>query len=219
MASTLLFRLSLPLNRPPLTTTKTTTFADRHRLLLPHPLKPITPKLSQIRSPPNPTKTAPITAFYTTTPATDRLISAVAYFLPFFNGLQYGRFLFAQFPALALPFEPILPLLALYRSIPFASFVTFFALYLGIVRNPSLSHYARFNALQALVLDILLVVPLLLQRILSPGHTGIGLKFTIWLYNGLFLFVVGCFLYGLVSSIVGKTPYFPLVTDAAKQQM
>lgn len=119
---------------------------------------------------------------------------------------------------LAVPLEPLLPLLSLYHSFPYASFVTFFGLYLGVVRNPSLSRYARFNALQALVLDVLLVVPVLLQRIFTPGRSGIGLKFTAWLHSGLFVFVVACFVYGLVSSVLGKTPYLPLVADAAGRQ-
>ncbi|KAL6136343.1 hypothetical protein ACLB2K_061639 [Fragaria x ananassa] len=110
----------------------------------------------------------------TPTPATDRLISAVSYTLPFFNSLQYGRYLFLQFPKLGLLFEPLLPLLGLYRSIPYSSFVAFFALYLGVVRNPSFSHYARFNAMQAVTLDVLLVLPLLVQRIFSPGQAGLG---------------------------------------------
>ncbi|KAI3459126.1 hypothetical protein Pfo_015789 [Paulownia fortunei] len=189
-------------------------------LLLPHPLKPNLPSPTHLRHPlPKPTTTITTTCSYTPTPAIDRLISAASYFLPFFNGLQYGRFLFTKYPILATPFEPLLPLLSLYHSIPYASFVTFFGLYLGVVRNPSLSRYARFNALQALVLDVLLVVPVLLQRIITPGRSGIALKLTAWAYSGLFMFVVACFVYGLVSSIVGKTPYLPFVAEAAGRQL
>ncbi|EPS63691.1 hypothetical protein M569_11094, partial [Genlisea aurea] len=160
-----------------------------------------------------------ITSSYAPTPATDRLISAASYFLPLFNGLQYGRYLFAKYPAVAAPLEPLLPLLSLYHSLPYASFVTFFGLYLGVVRNPNLSRYVRFNALQALVLDVLLVVPVLLQRIVSPGRSGIALKLTAWAHSGLFVFIVACFLYGVVSSILGKTPYLPLVAAAADRQL
>ncbi|RAL43976.1 unnamed protein product [Cuscuta campestris] len=216
MASATLLRLSLP----PFAATVCLPPHQHRRRLLPRPLTPNSPNLFQTRSPPKPQRAgSPISASYGPTPATDRLISAAAYFLPLFNGLQYGRFLLAQYPTLAIPFDPILPILSLYRSVPFASFVSFFAIYLGIVRNQRFSHYARFNSLQALVLDILLVVPLLVQRIFAPGRAGIGLKITIWMYNGLFVFVVGCFLYGLLASVFGKTPYFPLVTDAAKHQM
>ncbi|KAJ6693759.1 hypothetical protein OIU85_004529 [Salix viminalis] len=113
---------------------------------------------------------------YNPTPATDRLVSAVSYTLPFFNSLQYGRFLFTKYPSLALLVDPVIPLLSLYRSIPYASFVAFFALYLGVVRNPSFSQFVRFNAMQAVTLDVLLVVPLLLTRILNPGRAGLGFK-------------------------------------------
>ncbi|PPD79753.1 hypothetical protein GOBAR_DD23327 [Gossypium barbadense] len=121
------------------------------------------------------------------TPATDRLISVAAYSLPFFNSLQYGRYIFIQYPQLGILFDPILPFLSLYKSVPYASFVAFFALYLGVVRNPSFSHYVRFNSMQAVTLDVLLVVPLLLTRILNPGRVG----------------------------ILGRTPYLPFVADAA----
>ncbi|XP_052180787.1 protein TIC 20-II, chloroplastic [Diospyros lotus] len=154
------------------------------------------------------------------TPATDRIISAVAYFLPFFNGLQYGRFLFAQYPqTLGAAFEPLLPLLSLYRSVPYASFVAFFALYLGVVRNPSFSRYVRFNSMQAVVLDVLLVLPLLFLRIFSPGRSRIAFGLTVMAHNAIFVFTVLCFIYSLVYSILGRTPYLPFVAEAAGRQL
>ncbi|KMT14726.1 hypothetical protein BVRB_4g074910 [Beta vulgaris subsp. vulgaris] len=153
-----------------------------------------------------------------TVPATERLISSISYFLPFLNGLHYGRFLLAQFPPLSLFFEPFLPFFSLYKSIPYASFVSFFAIYLGVVRNPSFSHYVRFNAMQALVLDVLLVLPLLLQKIFTPGK-GLGFKIMVMCHNFLFVFVVSCFVYGVVCSLLGKTPYLPFVADAAGRQL
>ncbi|KAL7148780.1 hypothetical protein ABFS83_06G202500 [Erythranthe nasuta] len=210
MASIPLLRLSLPLHHR--------QHSGPTALLLPRPLK------QTLKSPPclrhAPRKTTTTTkCTYTPTPATDRLISAAAYFLPLFNGLQYGRFLFAQYPIVAAPFQPLFPLLSLYHSVPSASFVTFFGLYLGVVKNPNLSRYVRFNALQALVLDVLLVLPVLVQRIFTPGRSGIALKLTAWAYSGLFMFVVACFVYGLVSSVLGKTPYLPLVAEAAGRQL
>ncbi|XP_022714702.1 protein TIC 20-II, chloroplastic-like [Durio zibethinus] len=153
------------------------------------------------------------------TPAIDRLISAAAYALPFFNSLQYGRYLFIQYPQLGTLFDPLLPLLSLYKSVPYASFVAFFALYLGLVRNPSLSHYVRFNSMQAVTLDVLLVVPLLLTRILNPGRAGLGYRLMVWGHTGVFVFSLLCFVYGVVWSILGRTPYLPFVADAAGRQV
>ncbi|KAI4310858.1 hypothetical protein MLD38_035805 [Melastoma candidum] len=153
------------------------------------------------------------------TPATDRLISAASYALPFFNSLQYGRFVFLAYPRLSLLLEPLLPVVSLYRSLPYASFVAFFALYLGVVRNPSFSHYVRFNAMQAVTLDVLLVLPLLLQRIFSPGRAGFGFQVMVWGHNLLFVFSAICFVYSLGSCVLGRTPHLPFVADAAGRQL
>ncbi|KAI3973332.1 hypothetical protein MKX01_020707 [Papaver californicum] len=163
-------------------------------------------------------KNSTISSSYTAVPAAERLISAVAYCLPFFNGLQYGRYLFVQYPNLGLLFEPIFPLLNLYRSVPYASFVAFFGLYLGVVRNTSLSRFVRFNSMQAVVLDVLLVLPLLIQRVFNPGK-GLGFKLMMMGYNFIFVFIVVCFLYSVGFSILGKTPYLPFVADAADRQL
>ncbi|KAI6684349.1 hypothetical protein NL676_030262 [Syzygium grande] len=145
--------------------------------LLPHPSLPPSLSLEPRRQrAPRPPAAAAARMSYNPTPATDRLISAAAYTLPFFNSLQYGRFLFLKYPSLSFLFDPLLPLLSLYKSVPYASFVAFFALYLGVVRNPSFSHYVRFNAMQAVTLDVLLVLPLLLQRIFNPGRAGLGFR-------------------------------------------
>ncbi|OVA08802.1 hypothetical protein BVC80_8801g31 [Macleaya cordata] len=182
MASTPLLRLSphptsqtlkKPYFPPPLSTVR-----------FPNPLK-TTISISR-----PPCKKTTICMSYQAVPATERLISAVAYCLPFFNGLQYGRYLFVKYPNLGLVFEPIFPLLNFYRSIPYASFVAFFALYLGVVRNPSFSRFVRFNSMQAVVLDVLLVLPLLVQRVFNPGF-----------------------------SVLGRTPYLPFVADAADRQL
>ncbi|KAA8534842.1 hypothetical protein F0562_029942 [Nyssa sinensis] len=219
MASTHLLGFSLLHRRsaPQTLTRKPYPHSPNLTLPLRHPLRstiniPLRPRSRTPRSP-------TISMSYNPTPATDRLISAVAYFLPFFNGLQYGRFLFAQYPTLGVAFEPILPLLSLYRSVPYASFVAFFALYLGVVRNPGLSRYVRFNAMQAVVLDVLLVVPLLLQRIFNPGRGGIGFKLMVMSHNAIFVFIVFCFVYSLVYSILGRTPHLPFVADAAGRQL
>ncbi|KAF3786873.1 hypothetical protein EJ110_NYTH24243 [Nymphaea thermarum] len=85
------------------------------------------------------------------------------------------RYAFVQYPVLERVFEALLPVVSAYRSVPFASFVAFFALYLLVVRNPNFSRFIRFNAMQAVVLDFLLdvlVLPLLVQRVFTPGRGG-----------------------------------------------
>ncbi|XP_031501709.1 protein TIC 20-II, chloroplastic-like [Nymphaea colorata] len=171
------------------------------------------PRLTPRRKPPIVTL-----ASYSPTPAADQLIAAAAYCLPFFNGLQYGRYAFVQYLALEHVFEPLLPVVSAYRSVPFASFAAFFALYLLLVRNPNFGRFIRFNAMQAVVMDVLLVLSLLVQRVFTPGR-GIGFKILIVGYNCMFALLVGCFLYCLASCVLGRTPYLPFVAEAADRQL
>lgn len=152
-------------------------------------------------------------------PAAERMVAALGYALPFFNGMQYGRSLMMQYPAVELVFRPLFPLVETYHSIPYASFVAFFGLYLGVVRNPAFSRYVRFNAMQAVVVDVLLALPMIFQRILSPSRGGPLLNLFLLAYSVLFLCIVFGFLYALVSCILGTTPTIPFVADAADAQL
>lgn len=73
--------------------------------------------------------------------------------------------------------------------------------------------------MQAVVLDVLLVLPMLIERIFNPGRAGIGYKLMVMGHNALFVFVVLCFAYSLVYSVLGRTPYLPFVADAAGRQL
>jgi hypothetical protein len=63
----------------------------------------------------------------------------------------------AQFPFIARALAPLGPVNALYHLFPFAPFIIFLGVYSGIVNNQSLSRYIRYNAMQAVLLDILLM--------------------------------------------------------------
>ncbi|KAK1319618.1 hypothetical protein QJS10_CPB04g01897 [Acorus calamus] len=182
------------------------------------PLKP--QPLRTVRSSPSTVKTKTptltIKSFSTSTvPATDRLISSAAYTLPLLNSLHYGRFLLSRSPIAASAFAPLLPIVSAYRSVPLASFVAFFALYLGVVRNPSFSRYVRFNSMQALVVDVMLSLPTLLIRVFEVPTRGVGLKVLSMGFDLVFVASAVCFLYSLVSCVLGRTPHIPVVAAAA----
>ena len=46
---------------------------------------------------------------------------------------------------------------ALYHLFPFSGFLVFLAVYSGIGQNQRLGRFARYNAMQAVLLDILLM--------------------------------------------------------------
>ena len=104
----------------------------------------------------------------------DRLISALCYFYPFFDGIQYGKYVITQFYPVQAIVQPLVPAIRVFKSFPFNGFLVFLTLYFVVVRNPNFSKYVRFNNMQAVVLDVLLIFPDLLERGFNPKD-GLGL--------------------------------------------
>ena len=150
----------------------------------------------------------------------ERVVGALPYLLPLFDGLRYGKFLFLQFPIFANVIAPLNPLIQLYFSVPFAGLASFFAVYILIINNYEWPRNVRFNAMQAVLLDIILILPGLIESVLKIRPMGgLGLQLYIQLYNAIFLFIFAAVVYGVVSSMIGQTARIPLVADAADAQV
>lgn len=150
----------------------------------------------------------------TTTEPTDRLFGALPYLLPLVYALPFGLPFLAKFPILSLIYYPLQPLLQLY-SFPLAGLIIFFALYSGVVRNPKISRFIRFNTLQAILIDIGLVLFGIVIKLFGIG----GGLIVETLSNVAFLAtLVACF-YCMVQSILGKYAELPTISDAANSQL
>ena len=62
-----------------------------------------------------------------------------------------------QYPIFRTALAPVASLAQIYYAIPFTGLIAFFALYFGVVNNQNLDRSVRFNALQAVLLDIILM--------------------------------------------------------------
>ncbi|HBU27321.1 MULTISPECIES: Tic20 family protein [Synechococcus] len=150
-------------------------------------------------------------------PIWQRLLALLTYLLPWSDALPFGRALFAVFPWLTLLQLPALPLLFLQQAVPFGSFVLFLVLYLAVVRNPQVPQYLRFNALQAILLDILLVVVSLgFNVLLSPLGDSIVLR---TLNNTVFIGSLAVLLYAVLQSLQGKEVDLPTISEAVRMQL
>jgi uncharacterized membrane protein len=152
-----------------------------------------------------------------TTTVRDRIFASLPYLLPLVDVLVFGASLFAQFPALSFLFIPLLPVIAIYGAIPFGSLVVFFALFFLVVRNEKIPHFIRFNTMQAILLDIVIVLCSYLIRLIGVIP---GASFAIQtLSTTIFLGIVGCAVYSIVNSLIGKYAEIPAVSDAVYMQV
>jgi uncharacterized membrane protein len=147
----------------------------------------------------------------------DRIFASLPYLLPIMSGLPFGSLLLRQFPALGILFLPLQPVIAIYNTIPFAGLVVFFLLFLLVVRNERIAHFIRFNTMQAILLDILLVLFGLLLQILLPA-LGVNLL-TETLLNIVFIGTVAASGYSIVQSLLGRYAEIPTLSEAVHAQV
>lgn len=152
-----------------------------------------------------------------TTAVTDRIFACLPYLLPIITVIPFGSFLFQQFPALQVILIPLTPVLFIYSAIPFADLVIFFLLFLLVIRNERIIHFIRFNAMQALLLDILLFLCSLVQMyLLRPLGTNL---ITETLINIVFLGTLAACGYSVVQSLLGRYAEIPTLSEAAYAQV
>jgi uncharacterized membrane protein len=150
----------------------------------------------------------------------ERIFASLPYLLPLIDGLitslRFDMSLFRLFPPLQLIFIPLLPFLELY-SLPFVSLIIFFALFLLVVRNERISHFIRFNTMQAIMVTIVLFLFQLVLMVLSRAS---GLEFLLQVFaNFVFLGVLAVFVYSVVQSLRGRYAEIPTLSEAVYMQV
>ncbi|MBD2450807.1 hypothetical protein H6G76_27510 [Nostoc sp. FACHB-152] len=147
----------------------------------------------------------------------DRIFACLPYLLPLVEVLSFGFVLLQQFPALTVVFAPVLILWSLYRRVRFAGLIIFFALWLLVVRNEKISHFIRFNTMQAILLDIIIILCGILTDIVGLIPSG---DFAIQtLYSTIFLGIVGAAAYSIIQCLLGRYAEIPAISDAVHMQV
>ena len=150
-------------------------------------------------------------------PLWQRVLGLLAYLLPWSDALSFGRELYNLFPWISYLALPATPVLLLERSIPFGGFLLFLVLFLVVVRNPNVPYYLRFNVLQAILLDILLVVlALAFNVLLSPLGNSLMIR---TLNNTVFIGALVLVLYASIQCVRGKEADLPTLSEAVRMQL
>ncbi len=150
-------------------------------------------------------------------PNWQKLLGALIYLLPWSDAIPFGSNLFLEFSFLQWLAIPALPIIVIEQTIPFGSLIIFFALYLGVIRNSSIPYFIRFNTLQALLIDITVILTTYAFRVLViPIGINMILK---TLSSTIFIGMLAIVVFALIQCIKGEEPNFPAFTDAAKSQL
>lgn len=157
-----------------------------------------------------------------TTPATtevkDRILAALVYILPLIYVLPFGISLLKQIPFLGLIYLPLSPIISLYYSLPFAGLIIFFVLFFAVVRNERVSRFIRFNTLQAILIDIALILCGLILPIFGQALGGNSVL-TLTLNNTVFLGTLTACIFGMIQAARGFYPEIPAISEAVYSQL
>ena len=148
----------------------------------------------------------------------DRSFGALIYLFPLVYSLPFGIVLLTQFPWLYQLFAPLVAVYSVTNSLPFASLLIFFGLWFAVVRNDKVSRFLRFNAMQAIMLNILQILFNLILGVLIPAF-GAQSLISETLTNTIFMGSVVACLFCVVRSIQGQYPELPGLSDAASSQI
>ena len=138
-----------------------------------------------------------------------RLSSVFLYTLPLKASIPFGINLFYKYSFLKLLLFITLPIDMIEKSLPFGSFLLFIILFLGLARNPKVPYFVRYNACQALLIDIALIIISYLLGILPIAELGAI----------IFVFILFIFIYSISLCIYGIEPEIPFISESVRMQI
>jgi uncharacterized membrane protein len=107
--------------------------------------------------------------------------------------------------------------LPIYYAHQLVPLIVFFLMFLAIIKNKRLHHFVRFNAMQAMMLDIMVMLPTITKNYI-PGEiywTAVG-KFII---GSCFVTFFIALLWAAYHTLCGNYADLPLVSDAVYMQV
>lgn len=156
-------------------------------------------------------------------PLWQRCVAPLIYLLPWSDAVPFGLGmdgLFNQIPLLRLLIVPAIPFIQLQRVVPFGvgGLLLFFVLFLGVVRNPNVPYFLRFNALQALLTDIVVIVLSFAFSILLRPIAGESLIVGT-LSSTVVIAVLAILVFAIIECLRGREPDLPGLSQAVRMQL
>ena len=138
-----------------------------------------------------------------------RLSSVFLYTLPLKASIPFGYYFFYKYSFLKILLLLTFPIAIIEKSLPFGSFLLFIILFAGLVRNQNVPYFVRYNAWQALLIDIALIIISYLLRIFPIVELG----------SIIFIFTLCIFIYSISQCIFGVEPELPLISKSVRMQI
>lgn len=129
---------------------------------------------------------------------------------------MFGKYIYQRVPPLKVLDELFLsPLVSIFQSFPFLGLVFFLLLTIGTRNASGMNRVVKFNAQQAVLIDLALIFPTLI----AEGLDGVGVPriYEEMGNNFVYYFLISTILYSVVMNLRGTKPSgIPIISDAAE---
>ena len=129
--------------------------------------------------------------------------------MPLKASLPFGDFFFYKFSFLKVISYLTFPVAIIEKSLPYGELLFFLILFTGVVRNPKVPFFVRYNTCQALLLDIALIIITYILRIFPLPEFGLI----------VFVFTLSIFLFAIFQCINGVEPEIPFISKSVRMQI
>ncbi|KGG04637.1 Tic20 family protein [Prochlorococcus marinus] len=138
-----------------------------------------------------------------------RLSSIFLYTIPLKASIPFGYFLFYKYSFLKILFLITFPIATIEKSLPFGGLLLFIILFAGLAKNPKVPYFVRYNACQALLINVALIIVSYLLRIAPILELG----------SIIFIFTLSIFIYSISQCLYGVEPEIPLISRSVRMQI
>ncbi|WP_287127509.1 Tic20 family protein [Candidatus Cyanaurora vandensis] len=152
---------------------------------------------------------------------TDRVFASLVYLLPLATALGYGESLIEQF-AFLQPLALVIAPFTVFTDNPFGSILVFILLIAFVINNPKVSHFIRYNVMQAFLLMVIVwLLNLLFFRFFGQilGSFDAFRMFIQVISNTIFLGIFGACGFSIFQSAVGRYAEIPALSDVVYTQV
>jgi len=147
----------------------------------------------------------------------DRIKSCIPYLLPLIDGDVFGKYMYERIPPLGtLDYILIRPLVQCVEAVPFLSILIFTAFALG-PRFTNQSRGVRFNAQQAILIDVALIIPSLVAESVRSADAHLPRALVEPSSNFVWYVYVSMVVYSIVCNLNGRKPdQIPFISNTAE---
>lgn len=136
----------------------------------------------------------------------DRYKSCIPYILPLIDGDNFGKYIYERIPPLGdVHYVLLRPIVEGFQHVPVLMIVLFIIFALG-PRLTNQSREVRFNAQQAILIDVALIFPALLGDAVADADANLPRAIMEPSSNFVWYFYVSLVIYCVTSNLRGKKP-------------